>query len=189
MKKRGMIFIDGSNVYYDWQRLNRTKPLDIQKYVAVVQNLYPDVEFVRSYYFATETSSNSTFIHSIRKIPYLDVVTGRLQSKEISLDKLGVQCPSCGRNLFGHASTQVDKGTDINIAVEILTHAFNDSFDLAILASRDSDFVSVVKVVKHLGKNIEAVLFENAQHNALELTESVDNVCLIHATEYANCER
>lgn len=189
MKKRGMIFIDGSNVYYDWQKLGRQKSLDIQKYIGVIQNLYPDVDFVRSYYFVTETGTNGTFIHSIKRIPYLDVVTGHLQSKDISLDKLGVQCPSCGQNLSGYASTQVDKGTDINIAVEILSHAFNNSFDLAVLASRDADFVSVVKVVKHLGKNIEAVLFENAQHNALELTESVDNVRLISATEYANCER
>jgi uncharacterized LabA/DUF88 family protein len=40
--------------------------------------------------------------------------------------------------------------TDVNIAVELLSDAFTDSFDVALLVSADSDLVAPIKKVRSL---------------------------------------
>ena len=40
--------------------------------------------------------------------------------------------------------------TDVNIAVQLMTDAFQDRFDTAILISADSDLVSPVRAVRRL---------------------------------------
>lgn len=85
--------------------------------------------------------------------------------------------------------TQVDKGTDVNIAVEMLKHAYNKAYDVAILISRDADFAGVVKIIKNLGKNVELVLFEDSKRDAQELSETVDNITLIEKNDYSGLER
>lgn len=188
--KKGMIFIDGSNVFFDWGKANPGRQMDIEKYINVVKGKFPGVDFIRTYYFTSETDNNKGFLQQINKLPYCQVVTGRLQDKTIKIEaKHGLTCDNCGKPVTGHIVTQTDKGTDVNIAVEMLKHAYAKSYDLAVLISRDADFVGVAKIIKNLGCNIEIVLFESAKGNAQELSANVDNVTLIHASEYVMCER
>ena len=67
-----------------------------------------------------------------------------------------VQCHHCGHVHITHH----EKMTDVNIAVEMITDAFNDRFDTALLVSADSDLVSPIRRTKELfrGKRI-VVLF------------------------------
>lgn len=188
--KKGMIFIDGSNVFFDWGKANPGKQMDIEKYINVVKSKYPNIEFVRTYYFTSETDNNKSFLQQINKLPYCQVITGRLQDKTIKVEeKHGLTCSDCNKPVTGHIVTQTDKGTDVNIAVEMLKHAYGKSYDLAVLISRDADFVGVAKIIKNLGCNIEIVLFENSKGNAQELSANVDNVMLIENSEYVLCER
>lgn len=187
--KKGMIFIDGSNVFYDWNKIKPQENMDIEKYISLVQSKYSDIDFVRTYYFATESSNNKSFLQTINRIPYCQVVRGRLQEKTIVLnDKSGIVCANCGKPVIsGAIKTHTDKGTDVNIAVEMLKHAYNNSYDIAVLISRDADFAGVVRIIKNLGKTVELVLFENEKGNAEELTDTVDKVELITSQEYALC--
>lgn len=188
--RKGMIFIDGSNVFFDWGKANPGKQMDVEKYIDVVKSKYPNVEFIRTYYFTSETEKNKGFLQQINKLPYCQVVTGRLQEKTIKIEeKHGLTCHCCNKSTTGQIVTQTDKGTDVNIAVEMLKHAYNNSYDLAVLISRDADFVGVAKIIKNIGCNIEIVLFETSKDNAQELSANVDNVMLIKNTEYSLCER
>lgn len=118
------------------------------------------------------------------------MVTGRLQNKTIKIDmRAGIKCPKCNQDIVNTFVTQVDKGTDVNIAVEMLKHAYNKAYDVAILISRDADFAGVVKIIKDLGQNVELVLFEDSKGDAQELSETVDNVTLIDKSEYSSLER
>ena len=60
-----------------------------------------------------------------------------------------------------------EKGVDIRLATDMLVHAYQDHYDVAILVSSDTDFVDVVQGVKNSGKNIEAVLFSTSGSAAL----------------------
>ena len=51
-----MLFIDGSNLFYDWKKTNSASQLDIEKYINYVKAKHPGVDFIRTYYFVSEAS-------------------------------------------------------------------------------------------------------------------------------------
>lgn len=182
-----MLFIDGSNLFYDWKKANSTAQLDIEKYINYIKAKHPGVEFIRTYYFVSETASNSAFLKQVNKIPFCQVITGRLQEKTVKIETIhNLNCSNCGGLVTGSISVKNDKGTDVNIAVEMLKHAYNNVYDLAVLVSRDADFTGVVKIIKNLGKNVELVLLETSKNNAQELTDTVDNVLVIPSADDAS---
>ncbi len=61
------------------------------------------------------------------------------------LDK-PMKCFACGGTWLSHE----EKMTDVNIATEMLTDAFEDRFDTAILVSADSDLVAPIEAVRRL---------------------------------------
>lgn len=186
--KTGMLFIDGSNVFYDWNKVTSGgKKLDLQRYIDHVKSMYPGVDFKRTYYFTSESSTNVAFLQQINKLPYVEVKRGRLQEKTIALDNHHIECPSCQTQITQKIKTYVDKGTDVNIAVEMLKHAYNHSYEFAVLASRDADFVGVVRIIKDLGCTVELALFDGVKNNAQELSENVDQVLII--SDYSACEK
>ena len=63
------------------------------------------------------------------------------------------------------------KGDDIYIATDIVSFAYEDRYDTAILVSGDSDFVPVVKRVQKLGKKVENAYFR------VSISGYLKNVC------------
>jgi len=57
-----------------------------------------------------------------------------------------IECQKCGA-VFAKPN---EKMTDVNIAVEMLTDAFQNKFDTGILISADSDIIAPIKKVKEL---------------------------------------
>ena len=49
----------------------------------------------------------------------------------------------------------IEKKVDIKIAIDIISLAYENVYDTAVLVSGDGDFVPVVKKVKELDKNVE----------------------------------
>jgi uncharacterized LabA/DUF88 family protein len=47
---------------------------------------------------------------------------------------------------------KVEKGTDINLAVSVITKAYNNAFDIAVIVSGDADFDMVFSHLKMIGK-------------------------------------
>ena len=57
-----------------------------------------------------------------------------------------MSCRNCGYTY----ETFHEKMTDVNISVELMSDAFQDRFDVALLVSADSDLVGPVKAVRRL---------------------------------------
>ena len=78
----------------------------------------------------------------------------------------------------GGLSVFEEKGVDIDLAVDMLSGAFEDRYDTAILVSSDGDFKPVVQAVQRRGKRVEYVFFPKAQRsNALASTCNVSRRC------------
>ena len=107
--KQGRIFIDGSNVYFDWNKVNPGTQLDIEKYIELVKGKYPNVDFIRTYYFTSQTTTNTFFLQQINKLPYVEVKTGRLQNKTIVMANYSIVCKSCGTAVTKTITTQTLK--------------------------------------------------------------------------------
>jgi uncharacterized LabA/DUF88 family protein len=80
--------------------------------------------------------------------------------------------PSAGNGSTGGYvyTTHHEKMTDVNIAVELLTDAFQDSFDVALLISADGDLVGPVKKVKRMfpRKRVVVIFPPGRYSNALK---------------------
>jgi len=70
----------------------------------------------------------------------------------------------------------IEKKVDIKIAIDIISLAYEDAYDTAVLVSGDGDFVPIVKKVKDLGKNVEVWAFRYSLANSLKRELEKENV-------------
>lgn len=62
----------------------------------------------------------------------------------------------------------IEKGIDILLATDMVSLAFRNAYDTAILVSGDSDYVPVVKEIQELGKRVENASFKRTSPMSLE---------------------
>lgn len=157
MNDRVAIFIDGSNLYHSLK--NNFKRVDLN-FAEFTKKLCGSRHLVRTYYYnvlqdATQRSDGSReqqdFLETLRKTPYLELRLGNT--------KLSQGIP-------------VERGIDVMLATDLLYFASNNSYDIAILVSGDSDFSYTLSVVKNMGKHMEVAYFDNAA--ARDLLNSAD---------------
>jgi uncharacterized LabA/DUF88 family protein len=53
------------------------------------------------------------------------------------------------------------KGVDIALATDVLTNAFLNNYDIAVLIAGDGDYAPMVREVKRLGKEVYVAFFKN----------------------------
>ncbi len=143
--KRVIIAFDGSNFYHALlHHIGRTN-VDYKLFMDALVTYKPDRELVRGYFYTVETPDDygkkdhhNRFVYTMQKTPYLDLVYGKLEKR---------------------GDSWVEKGTDVNIAVDLLTGAFLDVYDVAILVSADADYIKAIEEVKRLGKHVEVTSF------------------------------
>lgn len=159
MKDRVIIFIDGSNLYHSLK--NNFKRVDLN-FAEFTKKLVGQRHLIRTYYYnvlqepvqRTEgIREQQDFLDTLRKTPYLELRLGTT--------KLSQGIP-------------VERGIDVMLATDLLYFAANNSYDIAILVSGDSDFGYTLQVVKNMGKHIEVAYFENAASR--DLLNSADTL-------------
>ena len=138
--ERVVIFIDGSNFYHALKGCFGTAAIDFAKLATLLAG---SRKLVRIYYYNAPINqaeepdkfrNQQRFFNQLRLVPYLDLKLGRLEKRR---------------------GTVVEKGVDVNIAVDMLRLAYKDTYDTAILISGDGDFAAAVEAVKDLGKHVE----------------------------------
>ncbi len=166
---RVCLFIDGSNFYHALREAGWPVSIDFQKLAGELTG--PDRRLVHTYYYNTpltrprpddpdfdrkdrKVRSQQRFLNALRFIPNLTFRPGRFQ-----------RLPN---------GTQVEKGVDVALAVDMLTLAFKDRYDVAILISSDADFRAAVETVKfETGKVVELCQVEGARAYDLITAASV----------------
>jgi uncharacterized LabA/DUF88 family protein len=147
--QRVIVFIDGFNLYFGlkskgWKRYYW---LNLQQ---LAENLLkPDQILIRTKYFTSRVSlppdkqkRQSIFIEALETLDNFYIYYGHYQDNS-------VECRRCG-NIFSKPN---EKMTDVNIATELLSDAFQNQFDSALLISADSDLAAPVTKVKELFPN------------------------------------
>jgi hypothetical protein len=144
--KRVIAYIDGFNLYFGLKSQNWQKYYWLNVHGMAESLLKPDQELVCTKYFTSHVTGNpqkqkrqSDFLEAIQTVPSVMVYYGKYQLN-----------PRTCRNCGVEDVVPNEKMTDVNIAVELLSDAFTDSFDVALLVSADSDLVAPVKKVRSL---------------------------------------
>ncbi len=171
---RIMIFIDGSNLYHSLKNLFHRTDLDIGK---MSQKLMDKRRLVRIYYYNAQVSrkhepdryrDQQAFFASINAIPYCELRLGRLVYNS---------WPS---------SPPYEKGVDIQLASDMITHSYKNNYDVAVLAASDTDYVGAVQAVKDNGKNVEVALF-GKERTSQSLRVVADRVVTIDGRFLKGC--
>lgn len=143
---RLMVFIDGSNLYHVLKQNLEKTDLDYGRFSA---KLAGSREWIRTYYYNIRQESRENpalaenqgrFLNALRETPYHEVKLGKWKAR---------------------GGTMVEKGVDVMIATDLIKHAYEDHYDVAILVSGDADFYPAMQAVKDVGKRIEVAAFNS----------------------------
>jgi len=145
-QERVVAYVDGFNLYFglkskDWRRYYW---LDLQK---MVQNLLKSNQVLDyTKYFTARISGppdkqkrQTTYIEALETLPNFQTFYGKYQN-----------IPRTCRHCNYLEVVPIEKMTDVNIAVGLLSDAFRDIYDAAYLISADSDLVPVIASMRSL---------------------------------------
>ena len=142
---RVMVFIDGSNLYHVLSQQCGRHDLQFDKFAL---KLAKGRQLQRTYYYnirqESETNPNvgqeqQKFLDSMYDTPYVEVRLGIWKQR---------------------GEIMVEKGVDVMLATDLVTNAYNDHYDTAVVVSGDADFYPALQAVKDVGKHIEVAAFD-----------------------------
>jgi len=172
--ERIIIFIDGSNLYHSLKNHFGRTDLDIGKFC---QRLLSRRKLTRIYYYNARVGrkeeperykQQQAFFASVNAVPYSELRLGRLVYNN---------WPSV---------PPYEKGIDVQLATDMITHNFKNNYDIAILVAGDNDFVGAIQAVKDNGKHIEVALFGKLG-TSRQLRAVADRVIPINARLLSDC--
>jgi len=172
--ERVMIFIDGSNLYHSLKSFFSRTDLDIGK---LSNKLLEKRRLIRIYYYNAKVGlkeeperyrDQQRFFASVNAIPYSELRLGRLVYNN---------WPN---------SPPYEKGVDIQLATDMITHSFKNNYDVAVLVAGDNDYVGALQSVKDNGKHVEVALFGKEQ-TSRQLRSVADKVISINARFLKGC--
>lgn len=144
--ERVIVYIDGFNLYFGLREKNWRRYLWLNLYKLSESVLKEDQKLQSVKYFTSrvrkppdKSKRQAQFIEALETIEQIQIFYGHYLINSI-------ECKKCG-NIFPKPN---EKMTDVNIAVEMLTDAFEDNYDTALLISADSDLSGPIKKIKTL---------------------------------------
>jgi uncharacterized LabA/DUF88 family protein len=162
-EQRVIAYIDGFNLYFGLKsaRWQRYYWLNLQ---LLAQNLLqPGQRLVFTKYFTSRVSyppekekRQSTFIEALETLSDFRIFYGHYQTNPR-------RCIKCGNKEM----IPNEKMTDVNIAVEMLSDAYQSLFDTALLVSADSDLTAPILAIKDLFPEKRVIVaFPPQRHSA-----------------------
>jgi len=201
-----MIFVDGSNYYHSLKKSFNNIKIDLQKFSDFLSKDYNLVNIY--YYTSPivrqenlqKYQDQQKFFEKLKMVKRLELILGRLEhrrnkkmenvKKEIQklflelkenlnstqvkeFEELKIDIDDILK--FGN---KVEKGVDVNLAVDLATFAFENKYDVAIIISNDGDFVPAVKKSQSYGKKVYNVKFPAC--DAHHLSKTCDKTIFIN---------
>jgi uncharacterized LabA/DUF88 family protein len=160
---RVMVFIDGGYVRAGLKKMFGDEKMNYRAFAESLAKstkldwIHP--QLVRAYYYDAPSSKSEPdhkdrleYLKGIRGRDFLEVRLGRLRRSS----KKGRQ----------------QKGVDTLIAIDMLTKAYQNHYDVAVLVTGDDDFRDLVKAVKNAGKSVYGAYFMTSV--SLRLSQNFD---------------
>ena len=175
MAERVMIFIDGSNLYHSLKNYFKRTDLNIGRFC---QKILRKRQLIRIYYYNARVGQKQepelykqqqNFFSGINSIPYTELRLGRLVYTN--------QWPTV---------PPYEKGTDVQLATDMITHSYKNNYDVAVVVAGDNDYVGAIQAVKDNGKNVEVALF-GKERTSLQLRKVADNIITINSRLLNKC--
>jgi len=189
-KQRVIAYIDGFNLFYSSLRGTKYKWLDIWSMCSAL--LQPNQELIKIKYFSAQigaTFSNpdkpfrqKLYLEALQTNPKIEVKLGYFSTHEVRMPD--AEDFRKGKITLVDVVKTEEKGTDVNLAVQMAVDAVRNDFDYAMLFSNDSDMAYAVQITsreckKKVGLYIarKAVLSKVLKENVSYPLYYADNSC------------
>jgi len=170
--RKTMVFIDGGYLRRKLLDIKGDDIFDIAKFQnelckrLVTNRSFFHYELIRTYYYDCNFDLTDSSLSDAYKTKFSD--NKRLFDGLNSRRKVEVK--------LGHLSNSTpprQKGMDVLIAIDMLSKAFDNHYDIGILFCGDNDFIPIVKAIKdQTGKRVFGGFFKD--HCPLELMMEFD---------------
>ncbi len=170
MRERVAVFMDGANIYRAFKSSFgsvRYSPLKLASVLAAERTL------VRANFYigavpqqmgAELYAGQQRFLSKLKQLQELTLWTGRMAQTN-------------GR--------WYEKGVDVKIATDMVSLAYADEYDVAILVSGDGDLVPAVREIRRLGRVVENAMPKS--HRSWHLLQESSKFLTIDDTIFRSC--
>ncbi len=167
------VYIDGFNLYYGALKGRPYRWLDLEKLCAV---LLPSNTIGEIKYFTAKVSARQhdldqpvrqqLYLRALGTLPKVSVHLGHFLTHNVTMP-LVVQ-PGQPPQYVRVVKTE-EKGSDVNLATQLLHDAHTGKFDIAVVVTNDSDLLGPIRIVREeLGKIVGALNPHKTQSRALQ---------------------
>ena len=162
MGTRVMAFIDGSNFFGSCRDFRPGLKIDFEKLSqALVKHCGGD-QYQGTYYYGsyppttpdTSEADKKRLEKQFRFFEALDYLIG-FTVRKFPRKTRQAKCGSCGTPV----KYTIEKGLDSSIVTEMLSLAWEDAYDVAVLVSDDADLVPAVQFLNRIGKKVYHAYF------------------------------
>lgn len=153
------LYIDGFNLYYRALKDTQYKWLNVKRLAEQILATHNQITCVK--YFTARVSGlrnpssprdQQAYLDALSTIPEVQIIYGHFLAKPIRRPLVN---PVPGLPRFVEVHTTEEKGSDVNLAVNLIHDAWSAKFDVAIVISNDSDLETPIRIVKEeLGKPV-----------------------------------
>jgi uncharacterized LabA/DUF88 family protein len=184
---RVITYVDGFNLYFGLKSKGFKKYywLDLPALAGAL--LKPGQELLHTHYFTTrirlkgnnqpDVQRQTLYLEALAPRPQLSIHYGHYLQKNR-------QCRSCG----AHWADFEEKMTDVNMATQLLSDAFDDAFDTAMLVSADSDLTTPVVRVRQRFPNKRIIVVPPPGRQSVELTRAANGYFHIGEDKLRHCQ-
>jgi uncharacterized LabA/DUF88 family protein len=175
MNERVVAYIDGFNFYFGLKSAGWKRYYWLNLQLMMQKLLKTNQDLVFTKYFTSRVSNppdkerrQSVFLDALETLNDFRIYFGHYQLNP-------QHCRKCGhRSLLPN-----EKMTDVNIAVEMLSDAYQNMFDAAIVVSGDSDLSAPVLAIKNLFPEKRVIVAFPPQRHSAQLQRLAHGFILI----------
>ncbi|WP_265304169.1 NYN domain-containing protein [Verminephrobacter eiseniae] len=168
---RVVAYVDGFNLYFGLKAKGWKKHYWLDLNGLATSLLKPGQTLAGVHYFTSRIRPNGRNVADVqRQSDYLDALA-TLPSLTIHYGhylQKSRRCHSCGATWMDYE----EKMTDVNIAMQLLTDAFDNHFDAALLISADSDLTTPVRQMRARFPAKRVILAQPPGRNSVQLAKA-----------------
>jgi uncharacterized LabA/DUF88 family protein len=160
---RTIAYVDGFNLYfgalrktpYRWLNLQRLLELHLQTHNQIVGIKYFTAKLNSRPNDPDAPARQATYLRALATLPNLDITLGHFLTKNV---RMLLANPALGQSPTVEVVKTEEKGSDVNLAVQLLHDAHLNRFDCAVIVSGDSDLLMPVKIIRNELHKVVGVL-------------------------------
>jgi hypothetical protein len=151
VEMRTYVYVDGFNLYYGAVKGTAYKWLNIER---LCKLLLPKNQILKIKYFTAlvtarpgdpdQPNRQQMYLRALRTIPNLEIIYGHFLEHEVMMPLAG---SPPGNPRYAKVVKTEEKGSDVNLATQMIVDGYKGAYQVAILLSNDSDLVEPVKIV------------------------------------------